>query len=112
MGAILVLRNGRITYERCKTMTPETTHNWFSSGRVISATLLSMLEHQSKADLPKPVSCYLLQLKQYVTPGKEPGATSWPMAASVHVAHCHILHCDFEVGGWAAGWVALPLLIK
>jgi CubicO group peptidase (beta-lactamase class C family) len=44
-------------------MTPETTPNWFSSGKVISATLLSMLEHESKADLAKPVSCYLLQLK-------------------------------------------------
>jgi CubicO group peptidase (beta-lactamase class C family) len=63
MDAITVLRNGRITCGRCKTMAPETTHNWFSSGKVISATLLSMLEHERKADLPKPVSCYLPQLK-------------------------------------------------
>jgi hypothetical protein len=58
-----VVGNGRITYERCKTMTPEMRHNWFSSGKVISATLLSMLEHVGKADLTKPASCYLPQLK-------------------------------------------------
>jgi hypothetical protein len=44
-------------------MTPETTHNWFASGKVISATLLAMLESEGKVDLSKPVTHYLSQLK-------------------------------------------------
>jgi CubicO group peptidase (beta-lactamase class C family) len=55
MGAMIVVQQGKIVYERYKTMTPETTHNWFSIGRVISATLLAMLESEGKVDLSKPL---------------------------------------------------------
>jgi hypothetical protein len=55
MDAMIVVRQGKIFYERYKTMTPETTHNWFSSGKVISATLLAMLESEGKVDLSKPL---------------------------------------------------------
>jgi CubicO group peptidase (beta-lactamase class C family) len=55
MDAMIVVRQGKIVYERYKTMTPETTHNWFSSGKVISATLLAMLESEGKVDLSKPL---------------------------------------------------------
>jgi CubicO group peptidase (beta-lactamase class C family) len=63
MDAMIDVRLGKIVYERYKTMTPETTHNWFSSGKVISATLLAMLEREGKVHLSKPVSHYLPQLK-------------------------------------------------
>ena len=55
MDAMIVVRQGKIVYERYKTMTPETTHNWFASGKVISATLLAMLESEGKVDLSKPL---------------------------------------------------------
>jgi len=55
LDAMLVLKDGKIVYERYKTMTPETTQNWFASGKVISATLLAMLESEGKVDLSKPL---------------------------------------------------------
>ena len=61
--AFLVVHKGRIVYERYETMRPFDKHNWFSVGKVIGATLLAILEEEGKADLSKPVSHYIKELK-------------------------------------------------
>ncbi len=61
--AFLVVHKGRIVYERYETMRPFDRHNWFSSGKVIGATLLAILEEEGLADLSLPVSHYIDELK-------------------------------------------------
>lgn len=61
--AFLVVHKGRIVYERYETMRPFDKHNWFSSGKVIGATLLAILEEEGLADLSLPVSHYIEELE-------------------------------------------------
>lgn len=63
LDAMLVMKGGRIVYERYKTMTPETAHLTYSSSKVFSSTLLAMLEDEGKVDLSKPVTDYVPELK-------------------------------------------------
>jgi len=63
VDALLVIRDGRIVYERYETMRPFDRHNWFSSGKVIGATLLAMLEDEGLADLSQPVSSFIEELE-------------------------------------------------
>jgi len=63
LDAMLVLKDGKIVYERYKTMTPDTAHITMSSSKVFSSTLLAMLEDEGKVDLSKPVSDYVPELK-------------------------------------------------
>jgi CubicO group peptidase (beta-lactamase class C family) len=66
VDAFLVVRGGRIVFERYITMRPFDKHNWFSSGKVIGATMLALLEAEGKVDVKKPVSHYLPQVKDSV----------------------------------------------
>ena len=63
MDAMLVMKEGKIVYERYKTMTPDTTHVTYSATKVFSSTLIALLEDEGKVDLSKPVSDYLQELK-------------------------------------------------
>lgn len=63
IDGFLVVHKGRIVYQRYETMRPFDRHNWFSSGKVIGATLLAILEEEGKADLSLPVSHYIDELK-------------------------------------------------
>lgn len=63
VDALLVIHEGRIVYERYETMRQFDRHNWFSSGKVIGATLLAMLEEEGLADLSLPVSSYIEELE-------------------------------------------------
>lgn len=63
LDAMLVLKDGKIVYERYKTMTPDTAHITMSSSKVFSSTLLAMLEDEGKVDLSKTVSDYVPELK-------------------------------------------------
>ena len=63
LDAMLVLKDGKIVYERYKTMTPDTAHITMSCSKVFSSTLLAMLEDEGKVDLSKPVSDYVPELK-------------------------------------------------
>lgn len=62
VDAFLVVREGRIVFERYITMRPIDKHNWFSSGKIIGSTVLAILEAEGKVDVGKPVSHYLPQL--------------------------------------------------
>lgn len=63
LDAMLVMKGGKIVYERYKTMKPNDVHFTFSSSKVFSSTLLAMLEDEGKVDLSKPVTDYIPQLK-------------------------------------------------
>ena len=57
------LHQGKVVYERYKTMRPFDKHNLFSSGKVIAGTMVALLEYEGKVDVKKPVSDYVPQLK-------------------------------------------------
>jgi len=63
LDAMLVMKGGKIVYERYKTMTPDTAHITFSSSKVFSSTILALLEDEGKVDLSRPVSDYVGELK-------------------------------------------------
>jgi CubicO group peptidase (beta-lactamase class C family) len=63
LNAMLVMKDGKIVYERYKTMWPHTAHITMSCSKVISSTLLAMLEDEGKVDLSKPVTDYVPELK-------------------------------------------------
>ena len=63
LDAMIVLKDGKIVYERYKTMGPHIAHLTMSTSKVISSTLLAMLEDEGKVDLSKPVSDYVPELK-------------------------------------------------
>lgn len=63
VDAFIVIKNGKILYERYKTMRPFDKHIWFSSSKVVGATLLALLEAEGKIDLSKPVSDFIPELK-------------------------------------------------
>ncbi len=63
VDGFIVVQKGTIVFERYLTMRPFDKHNWFSSGKVIGATMLALLEAEGKLDVKKPVSQYLPQVK-------------------------------------------------
>jgi CubicO group peptidase (beta-lactamase class C family) len=63
VDAFLVVRGGRIVFERYNTMRPIDRHNWFSASKVTGSTVLALLEAEGKVDVKRPVSAYLPQLK-------------------------------------------------
>lgn len=63
IDAMIVVKNGKIVYERYKTMRPEDKHIWFSVSKVIGATVLLGLEKEGKVDVNKAVSYYLPELR-------------------------------------------------
>ncbi|WP_394149126.1 serine hydrolase domain-containing protein [Vibrio maritimus] len=63
IDAMVVIKDGKIVYERYKTMRPEDKHLWMSVSKVTGSTILAMLEQEGKIDTQKPVSHYLPELK-------------------------------------------------
>ena len=63
IDAMVVVKNGKIIYERYKTMRPDDKHIWYSVSKVTGATMLAFLEFEGKVDVSKPVSHYLPELK-------------------------------------------------
>jgi hypothetical protein len=63
IDGLIVVKGGKVLYERYKTMTPDDKHIWFSVSKVTGATMLAFLEHEGKVDVTKPVSDYLEELK-------------------------------------------------
>jgi len=63
VDALLVIRHGKIVYENYRRMRPGDTHIWWSSGKVIGATMLAILEEEGKIDTSRPVSAYLPELR-------------------------------------------------
>jgi CubicO group peptidase (beta-lactamase class C family) len=63
IDAMIVVKNGKIVYERYKTMRPEDKHIWFSVSKVIGPTLLLGLENEGKVNISKPVTEYLPELR-------------------------------------------------
>ncbi|MBY5947816.1 serine hydrolase domain-containing protein [Photobacterium rosenbergii] len=63
IDAMIVVKNGKVVFERYKTMRPQDKHLWMSVSKVTGATLLAMLEQEGKVDVQKPVSHYLPELK-------------------------------------------------
>lgn len=63
VDAFMVVQKGKIVFERYNTMRPIDKHIWFSSGKVVGAALLAMLEEEGRVDLNKPVSFYIHELK-------------------------------------------------
>jgi hypothetical protein len=82
-------------------MTPETTHNWFSSVKVISATLLCMLEHESKADLAKPV--FLLPASTKVVCDSRKGVRGDILANGISCPGCSLPHFAVRFRGRRRG---------
>jgi len=62
IDAMVVVKNGKIVYERYKTMRPDDKHIWYSCSKVTGATMLAFLEYEGKVDVKKPVSYYLPEL--------------------------------------------------
>ena len=63
LDAMIVLKDGKIVYERYKTMAPDTAHITMSCSKVFSSTLLAMLEDEGKVDLSKPVTDYVPEIR-------------------------------------------------
>ena len=63
MDALLVVHDGKIVFERYKTMRPYDKHNWFSASKVIGSTMLALLETEGKVDVKLPVSHYIKELE-------------------------------------------------
>jgi CubicO group peptidase (beta-lactamase class C family) len=63
LDAMIVIKDGKIVYERYKTMTPNTAHIAMSSAKTMSSTLIAMLEDEGKVDISKPITNYIPQLK-------------------------------------------------
>ena len=63
IDALIVVKNGKVAYERYKTMQPEDKHIWFSVSKVTGSTMLAFLEQEGKVDVTRPVSDYLKELK-------------------------------------------------
>lgn len=61
--AMIVIHHGVVVLEKYKTMRPFDMHNWFSTGKVISSTMIALLEKEGKVDVAKMVSAYLPTLK-------------------------------------------------
>lgn len=62
IDALMVVKNGRVVYERYKTMRPTDKHIWFSVSKVTGSTMLAFLEMEGKVDVSLPVSKYLPEL--------------------------------------------------
>jgi CubicO group peptidase (beta-lactamase class C family) len=62
MDALLVLRDGNVVFERYKTMRRFDKHNWFSCSKIITGTLMALLEYEGKVDVMQPVSQYVPEL--------------------------------------------------
>lgn len=63
MDAMIVIKDGNIIHEEYKTMRPRDKHNWFSVGKTVSSTLLTILQEEERVDFKKPVSTYIPELK-------------------------------------------------
>jgi CubicO group peptidase (beta-lactamase class C family) len=62
IDGMIVVKDGKIVYERYKTMRPEDKHIWYSVAKVLGPTVLLALEEEGKVDINKPVSNYLTEL--------------------------------------------------
>ena len=63
IDSMIVVKEGKIVYERYRTMRPNDKHLWFSVSKVTGSTMLAFLEQEGKIDVSKPVSDYLKELK-------------------------------------------------
>ncbi|MCX2760255.1 serine hydrolase [Vibrio sp. Sgm 22] len=63
IDAMVVVKDGKIVFERYKTMRPQDKHLWMSVSKVTGSTILAMFEQEGKIDVQKPVSHYLPELK-------------------------------------------------
>jgi CubicO group peptidase (beta-lactamase class C family) len=63
VDALLVICHGKIVYETYRGMQATDKHIWWSSGKVIGATMLAILEDEGKVDTSKAVTAYLPELK-------------------------------------------------
>ena len=63
IDAMIVVKGGKILYERYKTMRPTDKHLWFSVSKVTGSTMLALLEQEGRVDVREPVSKYLTELK-------------------------------------------------
>lgn len=63
LDAMIIIHRGNIVCEKYKTMRPFDKHNWFSTGKVVSSTIIALLEEQGKINILKPVSTYLPELQ-------------------------------------------------
>ncbi len=62
IDALIVVKNGKIVYERYNTMRPDDKHIWYSVSKVTGAMMLAFLEYEGKVDVSKPVTYYLPEL--------------------------------------------------
>jgi len=62
IDAMVIVKDGKIVYERYKTMRPEDRHIWFSASKILGSTILLELEEEGKIDINKPVTFYLKEL--------------------------------------------------
>ena len=60
---IVVVHKGRIVYEKYPGMDENDNHIWFSTGKTLPATLLTIMEAQGKLDVSDPVEKYLPKAK-------------------------------------------------
>jgi len=63
VDGFIVVKDGKILYERYLTMRPFDKHIWFSSSKVVGSTLLALLEAEGRIDLSQPVSAFIPELK-------------------------------------------------
>lgn len=63
VDGFIVIKDGKILYERYETMRPFDKHIWFSSSKVVGSTLLALLEAEGQIDLSRPVSDFIAELK-------------------------------------------------
>lgn len=63
MQGLVVIKNGELVYEKYKTMRSKDKHNWFSVGKIVSSTLISLLQEEGKINVKNSVSTYIPELK-------------------------------------------------
>lgn len=63
VDAFLVVKDGKIVFERYITMRRTDKHNWFSNSKITSGILLAELVQEGKVQPEEPVSNYIPELK-------------------------------------------------
>lgn len=63
LDACIVIKDGKIIYEKYPRMRPLDKHIWWSVSKSVAGTIVGLLEEQGLVDVSKPVETYIPQFK-------------------------------------------------
>lgn len=59
----IVIHRGKVVFEKYPRMRPLDKHDWWSTSKSVTGTLVAMLEDEGKVDVSKPIETYIPRLK-------------------------------------------------